>query len=191
MTRLYKSAEKDNIRLSIFHDDNAESPRESYDHLGTMVCWHNRYKLGDENPKETPEEWESEHDKSKMVMLPLYLYDHSGITMKTSSFQCRWDSGQVGFIYISYEDIQKEWGAISKENLEKARKLLESEVKEYNLYLTGEVYGYKLEESKKCDCCSNIEWEEIDSCWGFFSDNIEKDLIGQVPEEYRHLLEGM
>lgn len=34
-----------------------------------------------------------------MVILPLYLYDHSGITMNTCGFSCPWDSGQVGWIY--------------------------------------------------------------------------------------------
>ena len=32
----------------------------------------------------------------KFLMLPLYLYDHSGITMNTTGFSCPWDSGQVG-----------------------------------------------------------------------------------------------
>lgn len=34
----------------------------------------------------------------KFLMLPLYLYDHSGITMNTTGFSCPWDSGQVGWI---------------------------------------------------------------------------------------------
>lgn len=32
-------------------DDSPESPRE-WDNVGTMVCWHRHYKLGDEQPKE-------------------------------------------------------------------------------------------------------------------------------------------
>ena len=39
-----------------------------------------------------------------MVILPLYLYDHSGITMNTCGFSCPWDSGQVGWIYASAMD---------------------------------------------------------------------------------------
>ena len=31
-----------------------------------------------------------------VVILPLYLHDHSGLTMNTSGFHCPWDSGQVG-----------------------------------------------------------------------------------------------
>ena len=42
----------------------------------------------------------------KYLMLPLYLYDHSGLAMSTESFSGRaphaeWDSGQVGWIYVS------------------------------------------------------------------------------------------
>ena len=46
----------------------------------------------------------------KYLMLPLYLYDHSGITMNTTGFSCPWDSGQVGWIYASKEDALREFG---------------------------------------------------------------------------------
>lgn len=49
------------------------------------------------------------------VLLPLYLYDHSGITMKTSGFSCPWDSGQVGFIYASKDTFKKETGYLESE----------------------------------------------------------------------------
>ena len=39
--------------------------------------------------------------KDKVFYLPLYLYDHSGITMSTGSFCDSWDSGQVGFISVN------------------------------------------------------------------------------------------
>ena len=76
------------------------------------------------------------------VMLPLYLYDHSGITMNTRGFSCPWDSGMVGWIYADYDMIKKEYGEVTPETLEKARDLLESEVKEYDYYLTGQCYGF-------------------------------------------------
>lgn len=49
----------------------------------------------------------------KYIVLPLYLYDHSGITMNTTGFSCPWDSGQVGWIYASKEDALKEFGGKS------------------------------------------------------------------------------
>lgn len=36
--------------------------------------------------------------------------DHSGLAMQTTSFNDPWDSGQVGWIYVSKEDALKEFG---------------------------------------------------------------------------------
>lgn len=36
-----------------------------------------------------------------VLLMPLYLYDHSGITISTSEFCDPWDSGQIGFIYTN------------------------------------------------------------------------------------------
>jgi hypothetical protein len=41
-----------------------------------------------------------------LVILPLYLYDHGGITISCSPFSCPWDSGQVGWIYADYDMIK-------------------------------------------------------------------------------------
>ena len=46
----------------------------------------------------------------KYIILPLYLYDHSGITMSTGPFSCPWDSGQVGWIYAPKQKFIDETG---------------------------------------------------------------------------------
>lgn len=96
-----------------------------------------------------------------IILLPLYLYDHSGITMSTSSFSCPWDSGQVGYIYMTMERARKEWSGTDEEIRTKALACLEAEVKVYDDYLTGEVYGYVIEDD---------EGEEVESCWGFYGE---------------------
>lgn len=109
MKELYKGYE-----IEIFQDECPDNPRKIEDIFTTMVCWHKHYTLGDENPKCDPEEYkftrgcvEVEVDKNDSIRyLPLYLYDHSGITMRTSSFSCRWDSGQVGFIYMTKKNLR-------------------------------------------------------------------------------------
>lgn len=50
---------------------------------------------------------------NKVVVKPLYLYDHSMLSMSTGSFAGRahhadWDSSQVGFIYLDKETTMKE-----------------------------------------------------------------------------------
>ena len=90
-----------------------------------------------------------------MVILPLYLYDHSGITMNTTGFSCPWDSGQVGWIYADKRRIEAEYGKVTPETMEKARQVLEGEVKSYDYFLTGQCYGFQLFR----------EDVEVDSCW--------------------------
>ena len=116
------------------------------------------------------------------LVLPLYLYDHSGISIKVGSFigkaqHANWDSGQVGFIYVTGKDVEKEFNTknINVELSNKIEKILENEVKIYNDYLTGNVYGYVVEDK---------QGEQVDSCWGFYGDyddeymvNAAKDII--------------
>lgn len=70
------------LKLRVEPDEFPESPREG-DRFGTMVTWHGGYTLGDEQPACRPEEYEFPKD---CIRLPLYLYDHSGITMNTTGF---------------------------------------------------------------------------------------------------------
>lgn len=106
------------------------------------------------------------------TILPLYLYDHSGITMNTGGFSCPWDSGQVGYIYVSHRKLMKEYGLPSMDvpyvaegkvvasNLhEMGERVLEAEAKEYDQYLTGDVWGFEIEDEDGC---------HLDSCWGFY-----------------------
>lgn len=188
MSEDIKTIVKDNVRLRIMNDTDPQSPRD-WDNLGKMVCWHNRYNLGDEQPTEDPEDFLKELG-DKIVILPLFLYDHSGITMKTSAFNCRWDSGQVGYIYATNEDIIKEYGDVTEKTIEKVKKILDAEVKTYDQYLTGDVYGFILEEKNQCESCKNIEWKNIDSCWGFFGmDHLKESLKDQLEEKYHSLID--
>lgn len=124
----------------------------------------------------------------KNSILPLNLYDHSGISMSASSFLGRaqhaeWDSGQVGWIYAAAEDIQKEYGDCSKESMEKAAKLLKSEVETYDYYLSGQCYGFRLFENG----------EETDSCWGFLGDfkEVLEEIAANLPESHRDIVEHL
>lgn len=113
---LHKAFEIGDKRLEIHTDEDPQNPRD-WDNLGVMICFHRRYNLGDDKTKiseltsdtvEAAQELRERIEKKGGIVLPLYLYDHSGITMKTTPFHCQWDSGQVGFIYITKKKMREE-----------------------------------------------------------------------------------
>lgn len=163
-TLIFGKNEYKGLTIRIEQDDDPMSPREC-DNLGTMAYWHRNFKLGDDQPAQSPDDFEKDYlsniEKSGGIILPLYLYDHSGLVMNTTGFSCPWDSGQVGWIYVTADDIRKECSTkrISKQLREQVTKSLRAEVESYSQYLSGEVYGYIIEDNEE---------DPIDSCWGFF-----------------------
>jgi len=164
--------------IKIYHDPDSESPRE-WSNLGTLICWHRRYRLGDSHQFDSPEALlralagiSEESDLSmdrlrdraarKAILLPVFLYDHSGLAMNTIGFHCPWDSGQVGFVYVTLEAVRKEFGVkrVTMAMRERAADILRGEIATYDAYLGGRVYGYVVE----------ADGEEIDACWGFVGD---------------------
>lgn len=150
-----ETRKRGNYTIKIQQDDNSMNPRTDFDNLGKMVCFHRRYDLGDKHDYDSANYngWdEMEEDIIKRekvgVILPLYLYDHSGITMNTTGFSCRWDSGQVGFIYVTKEDLLKEYGGkkMTKKLREKGQLLLTGEVDFYDKYISGDVYYIEIED---------------------------------------------
>jgi hypothetical protein len=61
--------------------------------------------------------------------------------MNTKGFSCRWDSGQVGWIFVSKKKIREEYNVkrITKSLVSKVTELLINEVDIYDKYLTGEL----------------------------------------------------
>lgn len=159
---IYNTKKVGKYTVKVVQDENPLNPREEYDNLCTMVCFHSRYNLGDKHDFDI--ESIKEFVKRKDVFsLPLYLYDHSGITISTTPFSCRWDSGQVGYIYIERDTFLKEFGfkKMTKKAKERLNNILTGEVEEYDSYLTGDVYGFIVEDE---------EGDTIESCWGFNGD---------------------
>ena len=159
----YWTEEHKGHTIRIMHDQDPESPRE-WDNLGCMVCFHGRYNLGDNDhgfsdPDDFREFLETPTGKSAVIM-PLYLYDHSGITMSTGTFSCPWDSGQVGYIYANREKVLREFNRarMTRKLADHIRRILTAEVETYDQFLTGDVYGFEIEK----------DGESLDSCWGFY-----------------------
>jgi hypothetical protein len=180
--------------LRVQQDECPLDPRTDWDNLGNMICFHGRYNLGDyEKAKQyEPNDYYKLKKRKDVVILPLYLYDHSGITMNTTGFSCRWDSGQVGFIYVTHEEIRKWFNVkrVTKGLRERVEGYLVSEVEAYDQYITGDVYYFTIHQKETCNLgCEHEEME--DSCGGFFGDDIkENGILEHLSEEdYSAMLE--
>ena len=99
--------------VKIERDETADSPRGDCN-IATMSCSHSRYTLGDiqENHGRFLDRMKKlcggEYKiPGRVAVLPLYLFDHSGITLSTTPFSCPWDSGQVGVIYVHIDDLKE------------------------------------------------------------------------------------
>ena len=212
----FKMKDKEGVEytLEIKRDDCPESPR-SWDNVCTMVCWHRHYSLGDkhnyDNADEffedilhnvcgmkhedfeelsTREKYKLASESDKIYIKELNLYDHGGITISTSSgypYNDRWDSGCVGFVYVTKEELFKERiGMVEETWKEQADRYIEGETETYDQYLVGDVYGFtltkKVTKQEKCPYCGEVirEYEDEvveDSCWGFYGDCLEDNGI--------------
>jgi len=180
--------------IEIDFDPQPQDPLEYEDGV-TLVCSHRRYNLGTEqfpshlvnansnfedlfysyiqekyDLEDATEEEVDKFIKDNIYYLPLYLYDHSGITMNTTGFCSGWDSGQVGYIYMDTDDI-KNWyqvDKVTKEEIDKAYSAMESIVKSYDRYLTGQIFGYIIRDADDT---------VIESIWGY---EYEKDAIADA-----------
>lgn len=147
------------------------NPRQDYDHLGVISYWHRRHAIGEDRNglrlRETlhPEldylpDWPptaEEMEDSGLFYLPVYIYEHGGIALSTRPFNCRWDGGQLGWIWSKDPEATKE--------------ILEAEVKEFGDWISGRVYGYVVKDP---------DGEEVNSCWGFIGEPEESGLIEEA-----------
>lgn len=156
-----ESEEVNGYNVKVVIDEDPESPREAWETLGTILYTSNRYTLGD--IQATSDLIDEIVESEDVIVLPVYAYIHSGITINTTGFNCPWDSGCCGVIYVDYETIRKEYNVkrISKQLREKIIAYLVGEIKIYDQYLRGEVYGYQVEDP---------EGEVVDSCWGYYGE---------------------
>ncbi len=146
--------------ISIQYDEDPISPREDDNDICVFHIAHRNYNFGDRNysNSEDIQHAEREAKSNGDITLPLYMYDHSGITISLSPFSCRWDSGQVGFVQIPRKRMLEEFSSkrFTPKLKEKAEQIAQGEVDTFDSFLRGEVYGYIID-------------DDGDSCWGYYS----------------------
>lgn len=119
------------------------------------------------------------------VVLPVYLLDHSGLAMSTTDFNDRWDSGQVGIIFVSNEKIKEEYEVDLIEPVLRLQveERLKEEVAEYDAYLRGECYCFELYE----------DGDLVHSCGGFTGafDKAVKDMVEYLPDDCAKMVDDL
>lgn len=194
---LYKRIEGTNNTLEIYFDNYAETPR-AWDNLAQMIFVGNYEYLGDKHSVEFPD-FEDRQDfidrgaeivKKQLnaaIIVPIHLYNHSGISISTSysyPYNCPWDSGTIGFAVITKEKLYKEYSVkrVNKKLLEKANRILEGEINILNDYISGNVFGFKLFDKK--------DNNEVDSCWSFYGTDMNTNGISDHinDEEIKEML---
>jgi len=187
--------------IEIWNDECPLNPRVDYDNIGTMVYKHRNYTLGDEEIEDPIDflntllvnpiaEDDIEYSNAFMesiqalveveanyIILPVYIYEHGGITISTGSFSCQWDSGQCGYIY-AHKDKVNEFGQSwideyhDGDPIKALTAVLKGEVETFAQYLEGAVYGFTTGD---------------DSCGGFFGyDHEASGLLDEAKSNIDH-----
>ena len=166
-------------KVIVEYDEYPENPRD-WDNLGIIAYRHRRYILGDErlpsliSMTHEMDELETVPDYGEdaidivltyakevlgaVVALPVYLYDHSGTTVRTTPFSSSWDSGLVGVIYTTEEKMEYQ-GVSPKRSKDELCYYLRKELETFDQYLRGEVYCFEV---------VSPTGKVMDSCCGFF-----------------------
>lgn len=170
------------VTCNISYCTDSDSPRD-WDNLGKMVLSHKRYNLPNEVDlnfdnfdgwDEVEKYLRDEHDA--YIVLPVQMYDHSGVSIYVGNEHDRWDGGQLGFIMATGADIRSWFGVkrITKEVKERAIQTLNDEVEAYDQWQRGEIYDFVLEDKQ-----GNV----LDSCCGWYNIQDIKDEL----KEYENI----
>ncbi len=119
----------------------------------------------------------------EVATLPISMYEHSGISIWLGSTDghpdARWDCSSIGFAYIEKATAEKEMPQRILTDEQKsdwkqfAYDMMESEMKTYSKFVSGEIYGYIIEDEY------GEEGSDVDlcGCWGFYD---KDDMLEQA-----------
>lgn len=150
--------------FKLFYDEYSDSPR-LYDNVATILTWERNYKSPDEN-NDTFEEFAEKHgvDVSKgcnldsvmdamreggYYVVPVYALHHGVSHYSTYDFHDPWDSSVVGIAFC-----KKQKGL--PDNNDYLRSIIDDEIKVYDAWVNGEVYGIDLlgQDAAVLDTCA-------------------------------------
>lgn len=144
--------------IDFIQDDYPVDPRENAD---TVICSANRKEFGDINlgicPKRSTPHLEvfKRHLKQSNLCIQdvvyslVFLNEYNGYELSTKPFLNSWDSGQLGYIYITRQDARKRLNVsrLTKRNtFYIVDTYFRRELDVFTDYLNGEVYYWQCRE---------------------------------------------
>lgn len=140
------------------------------------------------------------------VLLDVYMIDHGNVACRAvehgagkPNMGTSWDTGQVGYIYVTADKIKEEWGR-TEDPIGQARNYLIGEVERYSQWASGDVYGFRVDRRVRhhvtvtdpktaivIDEYDEDKWQELDdgAMWGFYGWDVRESGMA----EYLHTLE--
>lgn len=179
--------EKNGYNITVFYDECPESPR-TWDVLGKFYCNNRNYTCDKLDMYDLAELLEVDifalnikqicerADRKGYLCYPISCYIHGGIALHFNSTDYdRFDGGIFGFYLSEKKDICNRFSKkiVSKSLRKEVEGYIENEIKAYEDYCNGNVYGYNI---------TNKFGEEIDSCYGFYGDLGIEDMKSQIDD---------
>ena len=179
--------------FKLFYDKYSESPR-LYDNVATILTWERNYNSPDEND-DTLNEFAKKHGvdifhewnmdsvmdamrKEGYCVVPVYALHHGVSHYSSYDFHDPWDFGVVGIAFC-----KKQKGRYDNDDL--LRRIIEDEIKEYDAWVNGEVYGIMLLDKNEGVLDQTTNWVMLDE---EKTDTLENMLLSvevDIQDEYQ------
>jgi len=153
--------------IQVLYDTNAESP-DAWGNDDCFLVYDHRdfnVKVDGFEPLDIFHKFSEGFKTYKGYWIfPVSAYIHGGVSLSLSKteypFTDKFDVSFKGFVLVQK---QAKWTW----KKEQATIVAEALIEQWNLYLSGQVYGY----------CT-----ELDSCWGFYGDDGEDEMIREAKQ---------
>ena len=171
--------------FKLFYDEYSDSPRLD-DNVATILTWERNYSSPDEN-NDTFEEFAEKHGvdiskkwdldsimeamrKEGYYVVPVYALHHGVSHYSINDFNDPWDSGVVGVAFC-----KKQEGLPDDDDY--LRRIIDREVKTYDAWVNGEIYGVVRLDKTEDIVDETTEWVILD---GDNKTEIFKDMLSTI-----------
>lgn len=108
---------------------------------------------------------ELKEQNKELKIVPVFGLEHGNFALSVSDFRDPWDSGLFGFLVFKAADFGPDFE--------------KSFVRSMEQLINGEVYGFQVVQTEVCSLGHKHE-EVLDSCYGFYGFQNERELIETV-----------